>query len=98
MRSTLVLSLVFASALAVPQPSSGAVPASIDAKFKALGKKYFGTCTDKPLLGKGNNAAIIAADFGQLTPENRYVSMRLYAASISTRAEERFLIANASKA
>jgi endo-1,4-beta-xylanase len=50
-----------------------APPASIDAKFKALGKKYFGVATDIKLLKDEKNAAIVAADFGQVTPENRYV-------------------------
>jgi endo-1,4-beta-xylanase len=47
-----------------------APPPSLDAKFRAHGKKYFGTCTDMQKLTTGSNAAIIAADFGQVTPEN----------------------------
>jgi endo-1,4-beta-xylanase len=47
-----------------------AAPPSIDARYKAAGKKYFGTCTDQGLLTRGNNGAIIEADFGQVTPEN----------------------------
>ncbi|KAF1926204.1 glycoside hydrolase family 10 protein [Didymella exigua CBS 183.55] len=43
---------------------------SLDAVFKAKGKKYFGTATDKGRLTAGDNAAIIKADFGQVTPEN----------------------------
>ncbi|RDL40898.1 Beta-xylanase [Venustampulla echinocandica] len=43
---------------------------SIDAIFKSLGKLYFGTCADSGLLNNGQNAEILKADFGQLTPEN----------------------------
>ncbi|CAE6437277.1 unnamed protein product [Rhizoctonia solani] len=42
----------------------------LDAKMKARGKKYFGTCSDSALLDNSENAAIIRSDFGQLTPEN----------------------------
>lgn len=44
---------------------------SIDAVFKAKGKKYIGVATDQGRLSSGDNAAIIKADFGQVTPENR---------------------------
>lgn len=80
MKSTfLFTSLVLAtSSFALPQPQTQpqtpvTTPESLDRKFKSLGKKYFGTCTDKPLLVKGANAVIIAKDFGQVTPENSYV-------------------------
>lgn len=43
---------------------------SVDVKFRARGKKYFGVATDQGLLTSGGNAAIIQADFGQVTPEN----------------------------
>ncbi|CZT12355.1 hypothetical protein WAI453_001735 [Rhynchosporium graminicola] len=43
---------------------------SLDAIFKKLGKLYFGTCADSNLLNNAQNAAILKADFGQLTPEN----------------------------
>ncbi|KAF2826900.1 endo-beta-1,4 xylanase [Ophiobolus disseminans] len=43
---------------------------SIDAAMKAKGRKYFGTCTDPNRLNTGSNAAIIKANFGQVTPEN----------------------------
>lgn len=45
---------------------------SLNAVFKAKGKKYIGVATDKGRLTTGNNEAIIKADFGQVTPENRY--------------------------
>ncbi|KAL5632839.1 hypothetical protein ACGC1H_005700 [Rhizoctonia solani] len=47
-----------------------AVMGQLDAKIKAKGKKYFGTCADSALLSNSQNAAIIRSDFGQLTPEN----------------------------
>lgn len=35
------------------------------------GRKYFGTCADSYRLNQGQNSAIIKANFGQVTPENR---------------------------
>jgi hypothetical protein len=43
--------------------------------FVAKGKEYFGTCADPGTLGS-EAADIIKADFGQITPENRYVHPR----------------------
>jgi len=43
---------------------------SMDAIFKKLGKLYFGTCADSGSLNQASNAAVIKADFGQVTPEN----------------------------
>ncbi|KAL5113954.1 hypothetical protein ACEQ8H_008172 [Pleosporales sp. CAS-2024a] len=43
---------------------------SIDAAFKAKGKKYIGVATDQGLLQKGSNAQLIQDNFGQVTPEN----------------------------
>ncbi|QRV75672.1 endo-beta-1,4-xylanase [Ceratobasidium sp. AG-Ba] len=48
-----------------PSCSSG-----LDCRMKAKGRKYFGTCTDSALLNSGQNANIIKAEFGALTPEN----------------------------
>ena len=48
--------------------SSNAV--TLDAGFKAKGKKYFGTIADANLLNNPSNVAIIKSDFGALTPEN----------------------------
>jgi endo-1,4-beta-xylanase len=39
--------------------------------MKAKGKKYFGTCTDPGRFNSGSNGAVIKANFGQITPENR---------------------------
>ncbi|KAE8153827.1 putative endo-1,4-beta-xylanase C [Aspergillus avenaceus] len=44
--------------------------ASIDEAFKSAGKDYFGTCGDQGTLSDDTNAAVVKADFGQLTPEN----------------------------
>lgn len=44
---------------------------SIDAAIKKKGKKYFGTATDPGRFNSGSNGAIIKANFGQITPENR---------------------------
>lgn len=67
-------SLVFLAALAVGAPSGEVIPRqadkSIDQLMKAKGKLYFGTCTDQGRLTTGKNAAIIDANFGQVTPEN----------------------------
>ncbi|KAH7028805.1 family 10 glycosyl hydrolase [Microdochium trichocladiopsis] len=43
---------------------------SIDQRFKNKGKKYIGVATDQGLLNSGKNAAIIRANFGQVSPEN----------------------------
>ena len=64
--------LVSAMPLADPEPvfDERQAAQSIDAAIKAKGKKYFGTCTDPGRLNSGSNAAIIKANFGQITPEN----------------------------
>ncbi|QRV77279.1 endo-beta-1,4-xylanase [Ceratobasidium sp. AG-Ba] len=60
------IAAVFVSALAASPVAYG----QLDSKFKAKGKKYFGTCSDSALLSNSNNANIIRSDFGALTPEN----------------------------
>ncbi|QRV95620.1 endo-beta-1,4-xylanase [Ceratobasidium sp. AG-Ba] len=48
-------------------PSSGS---GLDARMKAKGRKYFGTCADPNTLGVSQIVSIIKSDFGCLTPEN----------------------------
>jgi endo-1,4-beta-xylanase len=62
---------VASSAKPAPTSSNGAngVTCSLDAAFKAHGKKYIGVATDKGLLA-GKSAQIIIDNFGQVTPEN----------------------------
>ncbi|KFA69264.1 hypothetical protein S40285_07424 [Stachybotrys chlorohalonatus IBT 40285] len=43
---------------------------SIHDAFVAAGKQFLGTATDQGLLQRGTNAAIIQANFGQVTAEN----------------------------
>jgi endo-1,4-beta-xylanase len=43
---------------------------SVNTKFQAHGKKYFGTCGDQGRLSVSQDSSIVQADFGQLTPEN----------------------------
>lgn len=71
MKSALLLLVAPIVALAAPAELSERQAAdSIDALFKAKGKLYYGTCTDQGLLSSGKSAAIIQANFGQVTPEN----------------------------
>ncbi|KAK0733171.1 glycoside hydrolase superfamily [Lasiosphaeria miniovina] len=71
MRANLMLLLAPLAVSAAPagnEPRQAAT--SIDTLMKAKGKLYFGTCTDQGRLNAGKNAAIIDANFGQVTPEN----------------------------
>ena len=67
--------LVSAAPLAEPEAflDERQAAQSIHAAMVAKGRKYFGTCTDPGRLNSGSNAAIIKANFGQITPENRLV-------------------------
>jgi endo-1,4-beta-xylanase len=66
------------SAIAAAAPLVAALPAiherqadvSIHEAFVAAGKTYFGVATDQGLLERESNAAIIQANFGQVTGEN----------------------------
>ncbi|KKY13802.1 putative extracellular endo-beta [Diplodia seriata] len=66
--TALALLTAFPATFAIVLPRQAA--SSINDAFVAAGKKYFGTCTDQGLLTSGQSAAIIQADFGQVTPEN----------------------------
>ena len=72
MRSQLLLLLGPLAALAAPaaELEERQAAQSIDALMKAKGKLYYGTATDQGRLGQGKNAAVIQANFGQVTPEN----------------------------
>jgi endo-1,4-beta-xylanase len=75
MKFAVVLSaaaLAAAAPLAEPEEVfSRQAAQSIHEAMVAKGKQYFGTCTDQNRFNTGSNAAIIKANFGQLTPENR---------------------------
>ncbi|KAG8891689.1 hypothetical protein FRC00_013276, partial [Tulasnella sp. 408] len=43
---------------------------SLDAKYKAHGKEYWGTCGDQGTLSQAACAQVVKDDFGALTPEN----------------------------
>ncbi|KAI9035870.1 endo-1,4-beta-xylanase [Aspergillus affinis] len=64
--STITLLASVASARVITRQASS----SINEAFTSHGKKYFGTASDQALLQNSQNEAIVAADFGQLTPEN----------------------------
>ncbi|KAI1765297.1 family 10 xylanase [Hypoxylon sp. FL1150] len=71
MKSSLLLMLAPLAAWAAPAELAERQAAdSIDTLIKAKGKLYYGTCTDQNRLSTGKSAAIIQADFGQVTPEN----------------------------
>jgi endo-1,4-beta-xylanase len=69
-----VLALLLPLAAALPTGENALqerqASVSVDALIKAKGKVYFGTATDRNLLTTGKNAAVIQANFGQVTPEN----------------------------
>jgi hypothetical protein len=63
--------LVSAFPVAEPAFDERQAAQSIHEAMVAKGKKYFGTCADPGRLNTGSNSAIIKANFGQVTPENR---------------------------
>ncbi|KAI0136224.1 endo-1,4-beta-xylanase A precursor [Xylariales sp. AK1849] len=71
MKSTLLLLLAPVTALAAPtELAERQSTTSIDTLIKAKGKLYYGSCADQSRLSTGKTAAVIQADFGQVTPEN----------------------------
>ncbi|GLB35431.1 putative beta-xylanase [Lyophyllum shimeji] len=52
-----------------PPPTSTGL-SGLNAKFKAEGKKYWGSCADSNTLNIAANAALLKSEFGQVTPEN----------------------------
>ncbi|KAI1261728.1 family 10 xylanase [Xylariaceae sp. FL1019] len=72
MKSSLLMLVAPIVALATPVTNITARQAadSVNTLFQAKGKTYFGSCTDQNRLSTGKSAAIIQADFGQVTPEN----------------------------
>ncbi|TKX27579.1 endo-1,4-beta-xylanase C [Elsinoe australis] len=67
---TLLISIFVAGSLAAPTQLEARQSTSLDAKFKAKGKKYWGSIGDGQLLTNANNVALLKSQFGQLTPEN----------------------------
>ncbi|PPJ59317.1 hypothetical protein CBER1_04212 [Cercospora berteroae] len=70
---SIVVSLLAAgSVFASPFPAEldARQSTSLNAKFVAKGKQYWGTCADSGTLSNTQNANIIKAQFGQLTAEN----------------------------
>lgn len=75
MQFSIIITILLAPLLVVTAPVAEFIEErqaakSINTLIKAKGKKYFGFATDQGLLTTGSNAAIIAADGGQVTPEN----------------------------
>ncbi|KAI0428966.1 family 10 xylanase [Xylaria sp. FL1042] len=71
MKSALLLLLAPIAALAAPaELAERQATDSINTLIQAKGKKYYGSCADQNRLSTGKSAAVIQADFGQVTPEN----------------------------
>jgi endo-1,4-beta-xylanase len=68
-----ISALVSAAPYAEPEPilDERQAAQSINAAMIKKGRKYFGTCSDPGRFNSGQNGAIIKANFGQITPENR---------------------------
>ncbi|KAG8925538.1 hypothetical protein FRC03_010279 [Tulasnella sp. 419] len=53
-----------------PTGGGGSTATGLNARFKAKGKQYFGTATDKGLLSGTTHANVVNREFGAVTPEN----------------------------
>nr|QNS31431.1 XYN5 [Ceratobasidium cereale] len=51
-------------------PSTGGGGSGLDGRFKAKGRKYFGSIADPNVLSISQYTAILKSDFGAITPEN----------------------------
>jgi endo-1,4-beta-xylanase len=51
-------------------PTPSASPNGLHSRFRAAGKRFWGSCADPGTLGKPQNVAVLQSDFGQVTPEN----------------------------
>ncbi|ESK94267.1 glycoside hydrolase family 10 protein [Moniliophthora roreri MCA 2997] len=58
------------TALPPTNTGGGSTAGSLDAKFKAKGKNFWGSCADPGTLNNAQNANVLKAQFGQVTPEN----------------------------
>ncbi|KAF4550100.1 Endo-1,4-beta-xylanase [Elsinoe fawcettii] len=67
----LLSTLLFASTAVASPLLPRQANSSLDSAFKAAGKLYWGTCSDRGLLSASNaGPALTAKEFGQVTPEN----------------------------
>ncbi|KAK7049402.1 hypothetical protein VNI00_006003 [Paramarasmius palmivorus] len=55
---------------AAPPTNTGTADGTLDAKFKAKGKKFWASCADPGTLNNAQNANILKTQFGGVTPEN----------------------------
>ncbi|TFK26131.1 hypothetical protein FA15DRAFT_589106 [Coprinopsis marcescibilis] len=53
-----------------PAATPSASPNSLQHRFAAKGKQYFGACADPNTLNMAANVAVLQREFGQVTPEN----------------------------
>ncbi|KAH6879413.1 glycoside hydrolase superfamily [Thelonectria olida] len=66
----LFTSFLLAASLVVAAPTARQSSASVNQLFQKKGKLYYGNIADAALLNNAQDAAVLKADFGALTPEN----------------------------